>query len=252
MIKFYRKIRQNLMSEGKTGKYLKYAIGEILLVVIGILIALQLNNYNDNRKNTDQLKTALKSLVNEIETNVNSLESSIKKIDSDLKDLEDIVHIINTPKPEEVADSVYYNIIQRIGRFMLIPLRKNAFTNLFNSDLINTIKNDSLKLKIIGIETGLQLYNERLEEMNNNWEQLIRPYYIENADILGLRDTLVEQKIPNRFFQINKTAFVNNREFTNMLTVRTFIEQTTRGRFENIKKRLDQIKNDIVLYLQSN
>jgi len=50
MIKFFRKIRQNLLSEGKTGKYLKYAIGEIVLVVIGILIALSINNWNENRK----------------------------------------------------------------------------------------------------------------------------------------------------------------------------------------------------------
>ncbi|GAA4809095.1 DUF6090 family protein [Litoribaculum gwangyangense] len=50
MIKFFRKIRQNLLSEGKTGKYLKYALGEIILVVIGILIALQLNDWNDSRK----------------------------------------------------------------------------------------------------------------------------------------------------------------------------------------------------------
>jgi hypothetical protein len=42
MIKFFRKIRQNLLSEGKTGAYLKYALGEIVLVVIGILIALQM------------------------------------------------------------------------------------------------------------------------------------------------------------------------------------------------------------------
>jgi hypothetical protein len=50
MIKFFRKIRQNLLSEGQTGKYLKYAIGEIILVVIGILIALQLNDWNDSQK----------------------------------------------------------------------------------------------------------------------------------------------------------------------------------------------------------
>mgnify|MGYP000005817841 CR=1 FL=1 len=50
MIKFFRKIRQNLLSEGKTGKYFKYAVGEIILVVIGILIALQINNWNEQRK----------------------------------------------------------------------------------------------------------------------------------------------------------------------------------------------------------
>ena len=50
MIKFFKRIRQNLLLEGKTGKYLKYAIGEIVLVMIGILLALQVNNWNEKRK----------------------------------------------------------------------------------------------------------------------------------------------------------------------------------------------------------
>ena len=50
MIKFFRKIRYNLMEQNKTGKYFKYAIGEIVLVVIGILIALSINNWNRNEK----------------------------------------------------------------------------------------------------------------------------------------------------------------------------------------------------------
>ncbi len=50
MIKIFRNIRKNLLAEGKTSKYLKYAIGEIVLVVIGILIALSINNWNEDRK----------------------------------------------------------------------------------------------------------------------------------------------------------------------------------------------------------
>ena len=62
MIKFFRKIRQNLLMENKTGKYFKYAIGEIILVMIGILLALQVNNWNENRKKEtlkNEYKTAL-------------------------------------------------------------------------------------------------------------------------------------------------------------------------------------------------
>jgi hypothetical protein len=50
MINFFEKIRQELLPKGKTGKYLKYAIGEIVLMMIGILLALQINNRNENRK----------------------------------------------------------------------------------------------------------------------------------------------------------------------------------------------------------
>lgn len=51
MLSFFRKIRQKLLSQNRVTQYLAYAIGEIILVVIGILIALQVNNWNENRKN---------------------------------------------------------------------------------------------------------------------------------------------------------------------------------------------------------
>lgn len=62
MIKFFRKIRRDLLSEGKTIYYIKYAIGEIVLVVIGILIALQINNWNENQKNHDFEKQTLEQI----------------------------------------------------------------------------------------------------------------------------------------------------------------------------------------------
>jgi len=74
MIKFFRHIRQNLLNEGKTTKYFKYAIGEIILVVIGILIALSINNWNEERKT--------KNTINGIYAIVKSdLESDVKKIE---------------------------------------------------------------------------------------------------------------------------------------------------------------------------
>lgn len=70
MIKFFRKIRYNLLSEGKTGKYLKYAVGEIILVVIGILIALQINNLNQERIVKDQNSIILHNLNKEFSENL--------------------------------------------------------------------------------------------------------------------------------------------------------------------------------------
>jgi len=66
MIKFFRRIRENLIMENKTGKYFKYAIGEIILVVIGILIALQINNWNEKRKN----KTFENEILTQIRANL--------------------------------------------------------------------------------------------------------------------------------------------------------------------------------------
>ena len=63
MIKFFRKIRQKLLSENKFSKYLIYALGEIVLVVIGILIALQINNWNEAKKNQVVLNTYKERLI---------------------------------------------------------------------------------------------------------------------------------------------------------------------------------------------
>jgi len=61
MIKFFRNIRKKLLAEGKTTNYLKYAVGEIVLVVIGILIALQINNWNSERINLNKKKSISQS-----------------------------------------------------------------------------------------------------------------------------------------------------------------------------------------------
>jgi len=74
MIKFFRKIRQNLLMENKTGKYFKYAIGEIVLVVIGILIALQINNWNENRLNNKAIKAYLTSFIQDLNSEKEGFE----------------------------------------------------------------------------------------------------------------------------------------------------------------------------------
>ncbi|MFD2824508.1 DUF6090 family protein [Lacinutrix iliipiscaria] len=90
MIKFFRKIRQNLLTENKFSKYLLYAIGEIILVVIGILIALSINNWNEDQRKEkleskilSEIRTALKGDLKAIKINVRSCiysEKSIKLI----------------------------------------------------------------------------------------------------------------------------------------------------------------------------
>ena len=75
MIKFFRHIRKSLLMENKTSKYFKYAIGEIILVVIGILIALQINNWNESRKLQEETNTYLnQKLVNLNEDKIRLIE----------------------------------------------------------------------------------------------------------------------------------------------------------------------------------
>lgn len=78
MIIFFRKIRQRLLTENKFRKYLIYAIGEIVLVVIGILIALSINNWNENRKLLKSKTEYYKQLVEELNLDI-KIRASFKK-----------------------------------------------------------------------------------------------------------------------------------------------------------------------------
>ena len=92
MIKFFRNIRRNLLGEGKTAKYFKYAIGEILLVVIGILIALQINNWNEDRKEQALLNNVLSeihlNLAVDLEDNLKNRINRTQELINNLIDLE--------------------------------------------------------------------------------------------------------------------------------------------------------------------
>ena len=78
MIKFFRKIRQKTLTENKFGKYLTYAIGEIILVVIGILIALSINNWNERRNQERALKNIYAMIADDLEQDIKKIEFVIK------------------------------------------------------------------------------------------------------------------------------------------------------------------------------
>jgi len=78
MIKFFRRIRQQLLTENKFSKYLLYAIGEIVLVVVGILIALQINIWNEKRKISNEIENVFTLLEQELKANINQSNNFLK------------------------------------------------------------------------------------------------------------------------------------------------------------------------------
>lgn len=78
MIKFFRHIRKSMIKDNKASKYLVYAIGEIALVVIGILIALSINNWNDQKKLILEEQEVIRSLTEELRGNIEKLKDAIK------------------------------------------------------------------------------------------------------------------------------------------------------------------------------
>ena len=156
MIKFFRKIRYDLMEKNKTGKYFKYAIGEIVLVVIGILIALQINNWNELNKIDLVRQSYYEQLINDLDKDSINIQKYIIILENSINTFEKYLDKLETPDLEieevlnELGDiQVTYSIItfntntsdilMSTGDIELIP------TNIRNSLLEITRNQSSLK-----------------------------------------------------------------------------------------------------------
>lgn len=164
MIKFFRKIRQNLLMENKTRKYFKYAIGEIALVMIGILLALQINNWNESRKDTNREIKILSELKNDLEFNLIEIKETITTTSSRIKSSELILDYFKEARPVNDSLKGAFEALKMDGLFNI----SNTSYKFIESQGINIISNYSLRIKITEMFER-HLKNIRTRE-DRNWK----------------------------------------------------------------------------------
>jgi len=144
MIKFFRKIRYNLMEQNKTGKYLKYAIGEIILVVIGILIALSINNRNEERKTRQFEITILENIQEDILADKLDLVSNLQYQKEMISNEQLLLNLLLNNQTLSLDSIDYANAL---GIDLITAFHNASFNNLQNND-IGLISNNNLYKKI--------------------------------------------------------------------------------------------------------
>ena len=143
MIKIFRNIRQNLIMGNKTSKYLKYAVGEIVLVMIGILLALQVNNWNEARKEYDKKLALLKSLKVEFTLNLEQLDSVMYYDNLVVKSTYWFLHLDPEESAAKNTDSLR-DMLQNTSWLWTFDAQNGALRSGISSGNIHYIKNDSL------------------------------------------------------------------------------------------------------------
>jgi hypothetical protein len=149
MIKFFQKIRYNLIEKGKTTQYFKYAIGEIFLVVIGILIALQINNWNENKKQRTYEVKMLTEIKNTLESDIDYftlMDARLKRLDSASNAFLKLVH-----EKATFDDTLYRN---RRSRWYFLMTGINLQFNsgpyeALKSSGLDKVSDDSLRNSLI-------------------------------------------------------------------------------------------------------
>jgi hypothetical protein len=172
MLKFFRKIRQKLLAEGNLKNYLAYAIGEILLVVIGILIALQINNVKEIKQNYRAETNALIELKREYQSNARLLEEHLIRKEGRFKEWTEFLSIISN---EELPASKRARDRPSSGARMFTP-SQNALNELLYTGNIEKIQNDSLRNLLASWNTDLGLFQIREKEHQDFWHNQYRPY----------------------------------------------------------------------------
>jgi len=145
MIHFFRKIRKKLADDNKPLKYARYALGEIILVVIGILIALSINNWNEGKKVEKVEQVILKDLKTEMESNIEALDNLTnrhRKLLADAKIIKNIQSNLDRRK-SYTPDSIVGMIANLQGHYFYA--KKGILNSILSSGQINSIKNRKLK-----------------------------------------------------------------------------------------------------------
>ena len=173
MIKFFRRIRQNLLARGKTATYFKYAIGEIVLVVIGILIAVQINSWNTSYQKEKLKTTYTQNLISDLVKDTLQLNDRVKWNKDGFLKLNDSLRVIFAKPTTTVND------IKQIGKKIgikglrtLNTYNDNTFKNLISSGNIDLFEQDLIQ-KIMNLNRS---QNVEIEVSNGNRESYFRIY----------------------------------------------------------------------------
>lgn len=238
MINFFRKIRYDLMDKNKTGKYFKYAIGEIFLVVIGILIALQINNWNENRKIKIKEIKSLIELRKDLIQNLNDINGNIISLQNCKKSNEIIIyHIENNVS---YNDSLDYHF-SMLYPFITFTINQTTYETLKQSG-IELISNDSLRSSVSDI------YSNRFKSY-----QTFENTYFVNHYINHIKPMIVSEFTSFRFTSYahpkNYNQFIKNPEYKQILNMTIDISESFILMQSNLKTEvqniIDSIDNEI-------
>jgi hypothetical protein len=179
MFRFFRTLRQRLLTENRFRNYFLYALGEIFLVVIGILIALQVNTWNDDRKERVQEQRLLAALEDEVSTNLGLLRNQVEIAKNDH---EASLRLSEFTGPEPVLPPERELAQILVDAFKLYPSfspNLGVLTESINSGSLSLIQDMGLRTELASMEAKIQQINAQegfVVQMNNKTQQFFLDY----------------------------------------------------------------------------
>ena len=208
MFKFFRKIRQNLILSRDFKKYLIYAAGEILLVMIGILLALQVNNWNESRKTYKKEKILLQGLLSDFENNKRLIKKGRQKHKHE-KDLgETWIKMMNKDTTGVKMSPRLDSLLFWAPTYTVIDLFDASLNNIIRGDKLDIIKNEEIKQLLLEYPIYINKYKDVEVEIRRIVIEKIRPQGEKNLSLRQLYDG-------NDAFSSDLNALFRDRQLCN-------------------------------------
>jgi hypothetical protein len=240
MISFFRTIRQKLLNQNQLTRYLVYAFGEILLVVIGILIALQVNNWNEGKKTLEQERWILIALHNEFDENLKELNRDIARIDSQLVASRQILDFFGEPTPpdEFLLDSL---ILMSFANFTWNP-SSYVLNDLKNSGQLSRLSDQNLQLLLFGWERHF----ENLDEFKSDSEKSADAFVGYLREFSSLRNIDSKGVIGSELFTRSRLGLSNQellkeRHFENIVDDKLATAAGLKLQYEKTVGKIEEI-----------
>jgi len=246
MIKFFRKIRQKMLTENKFSKYLIYAIGEIILVVIGIMIALQINNSNNKRIEKDREIKYLINIKLDLLKDIESLEYNIDFRQKKTLGIENLINQING-QPIKDLNETTFNVINTLYQERFQPSNV-TYGDLVSSGNMNLISNDSIKIYLFELSLLYQQNLFNIEHETAEYDENISKSIFRLADVERMKPVFLGEKTIE---QVNISeedfkALFESLEYKNGCVVAKWTSEGMIEMYQNINnksKRLIELIN---------
>lgn len=247
MIKFFRNIRQKLVMKNQTGKpalpsgrYFKYAIGEIILVVIGILIALQINNWNEHRKNNKKRIDYQRSLINDINKDIESIDNLLIFIEESIEQHNNFTKRLSQPNAsyDTLVNIAKYEFL---GYFNIIDAFHTAtFQTLLSTGDIGLF-NEHIRTQLIELNNQQQITLVVTKEAVDQYLGVLASYkYLSNIPISTINSGILYDSFWN---SVDKNELV--KDFYLVTLRHNNINRTSKNAYTILRKDLINTLNNL-------
>jgi len=232
MLKFFRTIRKKLIEQYKVRKYLLYALGEIMLVVFGILIALQVNNWNEQRIERTREVKILREISNDLQSNYVEIEEIYQSIDQKLSDINRVLSLIEQNQFTRENDTLLY-VYNDYGTGIFNSA--NTGYQFLQSNGLGIISNDSLRISVTDMyEREFRNIHLREEIQLQLYNNVVDPFVHANLHLIESQTEYKMYYSPKEGFDLN-----NSREAVNVLKEIRFL---LRGRKQYQNKTMNALE----------